>query len=59
MCKSIDIHDIPQVGNNLLAIGRSKCIQINEEMFMHIPTNDFDAQSQLNREQDHASKKTI
>ncbi|KAG5610555.1 hypothetical protein H5410_021836 [Solanum commersonii] len=59
MGKSINIYDIPQLDHNFLKVGPSKCREINEEMFVQIPTEDFDAQSQLNQEQDHAFTKIM
>ena len=44
MGKSIGIYDIPQLDHNFLEVGSSECREINEELSMQIPTEDFDAQ---------------
>ncbi|XP_015064677.1 uncharacterized protein LOC107009882 [Solanum pennellii] len=59
MGKSIDIYDIPQLDHNFLEVGSSECREINEEMSVQIPPEDFDAQSQLNPEQHHAFTKIM
>ncbi|XP_049342915.1 uncharacterized protein LOC125807239 [Solanum verrucosum] len=59
MGKSIALYDIPQLYQDLLEVGPSESREINEEMFVQIPTEDFEAQSQLNPEQHHAFTKIM
>jgi len=59
MAKSIAIYDIPQLDQDFLEVGPSESREINEEMSVQIPTEDFEAQSQLNPEQHHAFTKIM
>ncbi|XP_015064581.1 uncharacterized protein LOC107009752 [Solanum pennellii] len=59
MGKSIGIHHIPQPDDNFIEVGPSECREINEEIYVQIPTEDYDSQSQLNIEQHHAFTKIM
>ncbi|KAG5587421.1 hypothetical protein H5410_047855 [Solanum commersonii] len=59
MGKSIDIYDLPQLDHHLLKVGPSECREINEQMYVKISTEDFDAQSKLNSEQEKYFSKIV
>ncbi|KAG5630572.1 hypothetical protein H5410_002289 [Solanum commersonii] len=56
---AIGIYDIPQLDHKMLEGCPSECREINEELSVQIPSKDFDAQSQLDPEQEQAFTKIV